>query len=288
MGGIQILIAIIIPTLLWVDLTNRYVWLVLLSTVGLGSVGLVDDYLKIFKNHKDGFRARYKFIVQIAVGVGLAVLFYRQFVGMDGFTKLSFPFSKDFLPNLGWLYFPLIVLVIVGTTNAVNLTDGLDGLAIGPMIIATLAYAVIAYVVGHAKFADYLNIVHVTGVGELTIFCGAVVGAGLGFLWFNSYPAQIFMGNFGSMSLGGALGALALATRHELVLILIGGVFFIETVSVILQVSSYRLTGRRIFRMAPLHHHFEEKGWSEPKIIVRFWIITIVLALIGLSTLKLR
>ncbi len=288
MGGIQILIACIIPTLLWADLTNKFIWLVILSTVGFGVVGFIDDYLKIRDKNSQGFRARYKLLVQTGAGLGMAMLFYYQFAGTPGLTQLSFPFFKNFLPDLGWIYFSIMVLVVVGTTNAVNLTDGLDGLAIGPIIIATMTYAIIAYVVGHAKFADYLNIIYVPGVGELAVFCGAIVGAGLGFLWFNSYPAQVFMGNVGSMSLGGALAAVAVATKHELVLVLVGGVFFIETVSVILQVASYRLTGKRIFRMAPLHHHFEEKGWSEPKIIVRFWILAIVLALIGLSTLKLR
>lgn len=288
MGGIQILIALIVPTLLWADLTNKYIWLVLLSTVGFGAVGFFDDYLKIFKNNKYGFRGRYKFIAQLCVGAALALLFYYQFAGTQGLTRLSFPFFKEYLPDLAWFYFLVVILVIVGTTNAVNLTDGLDGLAIGPMIIATATYAIIAYVVGNSLFADYLNIVYVKGVGELAVFCGAMVGAGLGFLWFNTYPAQLFMGNVGSMSLGGALGSVAVATRHEFVLILVGGVFFIETVSVIMQVASYKLTGKRIFMMAPLHHHFEEKGWSEPKIIVRFWILSIIFALIGLSTLKLR
>jgi phospho-N-acetylmuramoyl-pentapeptide-transferase len=288
MGGIQLLIALIVPTLLWADLTNKYIWLVLFSTVGFGAVGFADDYLKIIKKNGCGLKARYKLLIQTGVGVALALLFYHQFSDMPGLTRLSFPFFKNYLPDLSWAYFPLLVLVVVGTTNAVNLTDGLDGLAIGPMIIATMTYAVIAYVVGHSGFARYLNIVYVQGVGELAILSGSMVGAGLGFLWFNSYPAQLFMGNVGSMALGGALGAIAVATRHELVLILVGGLFFIETVSVILQVASYRLTGKRIFRMAPLHHHFEEKGWSEPKVIVRFWILAIILALIGLSTLKLR
>ncbi len=288
MGGIQILIAIIVPTLLWADLTNKYIWLVILSTLGFGAVGFVDDYLKITRKNSQGLRARYKLPVQTAVGVALALLFYHQFSSMPGLTRLSFPFFKNYLPDLGVFYFPLMILIVVGTTNAVNLTDGLDGLAIGPMIIATMTYAVIAYAVGHANFAEYLNVVYVHGAGELAIFCGAMVGAGLGFLWFNTYPAQVFMGNIGSMSLGGALAAIAVATRHELVLILVGGIFFIETVSVILQVASYRLTGKRIFRMAPLHHHFEEKGWSEPKVIVRFWTVAVILALIGLSTLKLR
>lgn len=288
MGGIQILIAMIVPTLLWADLTNKYIWLVLLSTVLFGALGFLDDYLKIARKDSRGLRARYKFTAQMAVGVALAILFYKQFSGMPGLTRLSFPFFKNYVPDLGFLYFPLMVLVVVGTCNAVNLTDGLDGLAIGPMIIASLTYAIIAYLVGHASFATYLNIVYVHGVGELAIFGGALAGAGLGFLWFNAYPAQVFMGNLGSMSLGGALGAVAVATRHELVLILVGGIFFIEALSVILQVGSYKLTGKRIFKMAPLHHHFEEKGWSEPKIIVRFWTLSIILALIGLSTLKLR
>jgi phospho-N-acetylmuramoyl-pentapeptide-transferase len=285
MGGVLILTAIVIPTLLWADLTNRYIWLTLLVTVGYGIIGFTDDLLKVRKKNSDGLSPRQKMFWQlfIALAVGLVLYSYAAFP-----TTLSVPFFKSLRPDLGWLYVPFAMLVIVGASNAVNLTDGLDGLAIGPVIIAAGTYLLFAYLVGHANLATYLQITGVPGAGELAVLCGAMVGAGLGFLWFNSYPAQVFMGDIGSLALGGAIGTIAVITKHEIVLVIVGGIFVMEALSVIAQVTSFRLYGKRIFRMAPIHHHFELKGWPEPKIIVRFWIISIILALIGLSTLKLR
>ena len=285
MGGALILIAIVVPTLLWADLTNLYVWLTLLVTIGYGIVGFTDDLLKVRKRNSDGLSARQKMFWQllIACGVGLALYSYPGFQ-----TTLTIPFFKTLRPDLGWIYVPFAMLVIVGASNAVNLTDGLDGLAIGPVIIAAGTYLLFAYLAGHANLANYLQITGVPGAGELSIVCGAMIGAGLGFLWFNSYPAQVFMGDVGSLSLGGAIGTIAVITKQEIVLVIVGGIFVMEALSVIAQVTSFRLYGKRIFRMAPIHHHFELKGWPEPKIIVRFWIISIILALIGLSTLKLR
>ncbi|MCK4507052.1 MAG: phospho-N-acetylmuramoyl-pentapeptide-transferase [Desulfuromonadales bacterium] len=285
MGGSLILFAIVLPTLLWADLTNMYVWLVLFVTVGYGIIGFVDDLLKIRKKNSDGLSARKKMFWQmlIAFGVGMILMVYPGFQ-----TTLAFPFFKSLNPDLGWFYVPFAMLVIIGASNAVNLTDGLDGLAIGPVIIAAGAYLLFAYVAGHATLSSYLQIDGVKGAGELSILCGAMVGAGLGFLWFNTYPAQVFMGDVGSLSLGGAIGTIAVITKQEIVLVIVGGIFVMEALSVIVQVASFRLYGKRVFRMAPIHHHFELKGWPEPKIIVRFWIISIILALIGLSTLKLR
>ncbi|MDD3801237.1 phospho-N-acetylmuramoyl-pentapeptide-transferase [Desulfuromonas thiophila] len=285
MGGTLILIAIVVPTLLWADLTNRYVWIALFVTVGYGVIGFIDDYKKVKWKNSDGLSARGKLLWQllIAAVAGLTLL---QGTGFS--THLSVPFFKGLNPELGLLYLGLILLVVVGSGNAVNLTDGLDGLAIGPMIIAAAAYLLFAYLAGNARLATYLQISGVPGAGELAILCGAMVGAGLGFLWFNSYPAQVFMGDVGSLSLGGALGIIAVIVKQELVLVIVGGIFVVEALSVIVQVASFRLLGRRVFRMAPLHHHFELKGWPEPKVIVRFWIISIVLALVALSTLKLR
>jgi phospho-N-acetylmuramoyl-pentapeptide-transferase len=285
MGGTLILAAIVLPTLLWADLTNVYVWVTLLVTVGFGAVGFVDDYRKVKKRNSDGLSARQKmfWLMTISLTAGIILYSYPSFR-----TTLAFPFFKSLVPNLGLFYIPFAMLVIVGTSNAVNLTDGLDGLAIGPMIIASGTYLIFAYLAGNAKLSEYLQISSVQGAGELTVLCGAMVGAGLGFLWFNSYPAQVFMGDVGSLSLGGALGTIAVITKQEIVLVIVGGIFVVEALSVIFQVTSFRLYGKRIFRMAPIHHHFELKGWPEPKIIVRFWIISIILALVALSTLKLR
>ncbi len=285
MGGTLILLAIVLPTLLWADLSNIYVWVTLLITVGFGAVGFMDDYRKIQHRSSDGLSAREKMLLLtlMAAGAGIILFLYPAFQ-----TTLAVPFFKDVAPDLGIFYIPFAVLVIVGASNAVNLTDGLDGLAIGPTIIASGTYLLFAYLAGNARLASYLQISSVQGAGELSVLCGAMVGAGLGFLWFNTYPAQVFMGDVGSLSLGGELGTIAVITKQEIVLVIVGGIFVIEALSVIFQVSSFRIYGRRIFRMAPLHHHFELKGWPEPKIIVRFWIISIILALVALSTLKLR
>jgi phospho-N-acetylmuramoyl-pentapeptide-transferase len=275
MGGALILFAIVLPTLLWADLSNLYVWLALLVTVGYGIIGFVDDLLKV--------RKKMFWQMLIAFGVGMILMTYPGFQ-----TTLAFPFFKGVNPDLGGFYVPFAMLVIIGASNAVNLTDGLDGLAIGPVIIAAGAYLLFAYVAGHATLSSYLQINNVKGAGELSILCGSMIGAGLGFLWFNTYPAQVFMGDVGSLSLGGAIGTIAVITKQEIVLVIVGGIFVMEALSVIVQVASFRIYGKRVFRMAPIHHHFELKGWPEPKIIVRFWIISIILALIGLSTLKLR
>ncbi|ORJ62464.1 phospho-N-acetylmuramoyl-pentapeptide-transferase [Geothermobacter hydrogeniphilus] len=285
MGGTLILFAIVLPTLLWADLTNYYVWVTLLVTIGYGAIGFVDDYRKIKLKNSDGLRPRQKMFWQLAVAAAAGGSLYL----LPSFeTTLAVPFFKGVKPDLGAFYILFAMVVIVGASNAVNLTDGLDGLAIGPMIIASATYLVFAYVAGHAKVAAYLQISSISGAGELAVLCGSMIGAGLGFLWFNSYPAQVFMGDVGSLSLGGALGTIAVITKQEIVLIIVGGIFVMEALSVIVQVTSFRLYGRRIFRMAPIHHHFELKGWPEPKIIVRFWIISIILALVALSTLKLR
>ena len=286
MGGTLILAAVTISCLLWNILTNAYVWILLLVTVGYGAIGFVDDYLKVVKQQSKGLTARAKIALQIALAALVGGLLYAS---PDFDTRVTIPFLKELSPNLGPGYIPFAVLVIVGASNAVNLTDGLDGLAIGPTIIAAGTYMVFAYVTGHAEIASYLQINHVSGSGEVAVFCGALAGAGLGFLWFNTYPAQIFMGDVGSLSLGAALGTVAVITKQEILLVLVGGLFVIEALSVIFQVGFFKVThGRRIFRMAPLHHHFELKGWAEPKVIVRFWIIAIALALLSMSTLKLR
>ncbi|MBI5183598.1 MAG: phospho-N-acetylmuramoyl-pentapeptide-transferase [Nitrospinae bacterium] len=290
MGGILIIISLFIPTILWADIKNIYILLIIFSTIGFGLIGFADDYLKVARKRSLGLGAKEKFVVQISIALCIAiVLIYLIPERASYATKLGIPFFKEVRPDIGLFYIPFVMLVVVGASNAVNLTDGLDGLAIGPIIIATAAYTAIIYVSGHYNFANYLDIQYVKGAGEVTIFCGAILGASLGFLWFNTYPAQIFMGNVGSLALGGALGTIAVISKHELILILIGGLFVIEALSVIMQVVYFKLSkGRRIFRMAPLHHHFEEKGWEEPKVIVRFWIIALVLALLALSTLKLR
>lgn len=285
MGGALILVAIIIPTLLWADLTNIYIWICLLVTAGYGAIGFIDDYLKVVRKNSDGISARQKMFWQLLIAAIAALsLYYSGLVE----THLSVPFFKNVNPDLGFFYIPFAMLVMVGASNAVNLTDGLDGLAIGPMIVGAGTFLLLAYLVGNANLARYLQITGVPGAGELSILCGAMVGAGLGFLWFNTYPAQVFMGDVGSLSLGGALGTIAVITKNEFVLVIVGGIFVVEALSVIVQVVSFRYWGRRVFRMAPIHHHFELKGWPEPKIIVRFWIISIILALVALSTLKLR
>jgi phospho-N-acetylmuramoyl-pentapeptide-transferase len=287
MGGFMVLLAVAAGTLLWADLTNRYVWAVLLVTIGFGAVGFADDYLKVSKYSPKGVPGKLKLALQVLIS-GAAALWIIAITRSPLDTSLAVPFFKDVLLDLGWLMLPFAALVMVGASNAVNLTDGLDGLAIVPVMIASASFALIAYLVGNAVFSNYLQIQHVPGSGELAVFCSALVGAGLGFLWFNAPPAMVFMGDTGSLSLGGALGAISVVTKHELVLAIIGGLFVLETVSVIVQVLSFKLTGRRVFRMAPLHHHFEQKGWAEQTIVIRFWIIAVILALAGLSTLKLR
>jgi phospho-N-acetylmuramoyl-pentapeptide-transferase len=286
MGGTLILFSIAVSTLLWTNLTNYYVWIVLWVTLSYGAIGFIDDYLMQVKKQNKGLTVRKKFLMQgiIAVITGILVLASPEFN-----TRVTVPFFKNISPDLGWGYVFFAALVIVGTSNAVNLTDGLDGLAIGPMIIAAVTYMLFAYVAGHVKIANYLQINYVSGCGEIAIFCGILAGAGLGFLWFNTYPAQVFMGDVGSLSLGAGLGTVAVITKQEILLVLVGGLFVMEALSVIFQVGFFKMTnGRRIFKMAPLHHHFELKGWPEPKVIVRFWIIAIALALISMSTLKLR
>lgn len=287
MGGALILVAIGIATLLWSDLSNRYVWVVLIVTMAFGLIGWVDDYKKLVKKDPEGLRSRYKYFWQSVFGLAAAIYLYKYASPVE--TRLIIPFVKDWGFQLGAVAFvTLTYLVIVGASNAVNLTDGLDGLAILPTVMVGSALGIFAYASGHIGFAKYLGIPYVAGVGEVVVFCGALAGAGLGFLWFNTYPAQVFMGDIGALALGAALGVIAVLTRQELILFIMGGVFVIETVSVILQVGSYKLTGKRIFRMAPLHHHFELKGWPEPRVIVRFWIITVILVLIGLASLKIR
>ena len=287
MGGALILVSIAISTLLWSDLSNHYVWTVLLVTVAFGAVGWVDDYRKVFEQNTVGLSARWKYFWQSLIGLTAAiVLYYTAQSPVE--TQYIIPFFKDVAVDVGVLYIVITYFMIVGFSNAVNLTDGLDGLAILPTVMVSGALGLIAYLAGHSEFSAYLNIPNVSGAGEIMIFAGALMGAGLGFLWFNTYPAQIFMGDVGALALGASLGVMAVISRHEIVLFIMGGIFVMETASVILQVASFKLTGKRIFRMAPLHHHFELKGWPEPRIIVRFWIITVMLVLFGLTTLKLR
>ena len=288
MGGLLIMIAVALPSLLWADLTNTFVWMVLVSTLLYGVIGFADDYLKITRKRSLGLTARQKFAAQFAVALllGLALLWMTR---LDLYsTQFSLPFFKKWTPDIGVFYVPWAMLVIVGAANAVNLTDGLDGLAIGTSLIASATYAILAYIAGHAKAAGYLDVPNVKGTGELAIICGAMVGASLGFLWFNCNPAQVFMGDVGSMALGGALGTVAVLIKQEVLLVFVGGLFVVEALSVILQVGSFRLRGKRIFRMAPIHHHFELSGWPEQKVVIRFWIVAILFALMGLSTLKLR
>jgi phospho-N-acetylmuramoyl-pentapeptide-transferase len=286
MGGILIIFAVVISTLLWTNLSDVYIWLVLLVTVGFGLIGLVDDYSKMAGKSSKGISGKKRLIAEIIIALFVSIILYMK----PGFNQqITIPFFKTVLPNLGWGYVLLCTFIIVGAANAVNLTDGLDGLAIGPVIICFATYILFAYFAGNVKVASYLQIPYVSGAGELAVFCGAIVGAGLGFLWFNSYPAEVFMGDVGSLSLGGALGAMAMMTKQEILLAIVGGIFVIETFSVIFQVGYFKMTGgKRILKMAPLHHHFELKGWAEPKVIVRFWIISILLALMAMSTLKLR
>jgi len=286
MGGILIIFAVVVSTLLWANLTVDYIWLILLVTVGYGLIGFIDDYYKLSGKSSKGVSGKKRLIAEIFIALFVSILLYIK----PGFnSQVTIPFFKTVLPNIGWGYVVLSTFIIVGAANAVNLTDGLDGLAIGPAIICFATYLFFAYFAGNVKVANYLQIPYVAGAGELAIFCGALVGAGLGFLWFNSYPAEVFMGDVGSLSLGGALGMMAIITKQEILLVIVGGIFVIETFSVIFQVGYFKLTqGKRIFRMAPLHHHFELKGWAEPKVIVRFWVISILLALMAISTLKLR
>ena len=285
MGGVVILTAILGSTLLWANLLNRYVWVVMLSTAGFGLIGMWDDWSKIRKRR--GLSARVKFLLQAVLALALLQIIFWQ-PRADWQPLLAIPFFKGWLVNLGWWWFPFAMLVVVGASNAVNLTDGLDGLAIGPIVMAGGAFGILAYLTGNFRAADYLKILNVRGAGEVTVFCAALIGAAVGFLWFNCHPAEVFMGDAGSLALGGAIGMLAVITKAELLLPLIGGIYVVEAASVILQVASFKLTGKRVFRMAPLHHHYELTGWAEPKIVVRFWIVSFALALLALTTLKLR
>jgi phospho-N-acetylmuramoyl-pentapeptide-transferase len=287
MGGLMILAGVLVSTLLWANLENHYVWIVLFVTVGFGAIGFYDDYLKVTKQSHKGFSGRSRLTIEaiIAVVACLAI----SYMATPGLAnKLALPFSKDLIINLGWFYVIFAAFVIVGAGNAVNITDGLDGLAIVPVMIAAGTFGFIAYLSGNAVFSNYLQIHFVPGTGELAVLCGALIGAGLGFLWFNAPPAQIFMGDTGSLALGGMLGTIAVAAKHEIVLAIVGGLFVLEILSVIIQVTSFKLTGKRVFKMAPIHHHFEQLGWTEPQVVIRFWIIAVVLALTGLATLKLR
>lgn len=287
MGGLMILLSVTISTLLWADLSNQYVWFALTVMIGFGMIGFVDDYMKLTKKNVKGLSGKKKLLWQILIAgfVGVGIVFSLP----DGlYDTLAIPFFKSVLLDLGFFFVPFAVLVMIGASNAVNLTDGLDGLAIVPVAIAAACFGLIAYLVGNAVYANYLQIHYVPGSGELAILCGALIGGAMGFLWYNAPPAMVFMGDTGSLSLGGVLGAIAVITKHELVLAIIGGLFVMETVSVMIQVSYFKMTGKRVFLMAPLHHHFEKHGWSEPTIVIRFWIIAVILALIGLSTLKLR
>ena len=287
MGGFLILLGVLSGTLLWADLTNSYVWVILFVTIGFGAVGFIDDFIKLRNRSSRGFPTKVKFLVEIALA--LAAGLWVISISDDSLSHgLALPFVKTVLVDLGWFFLPFAALVMVGASNSVNLTDGLDGLAIVPIMIAAISFALICYVVGNSVFSEYLQVHYVAGVGELAVFCAAMVGAGLGFLWFNAPPAMVFMGDTGSLSLGAALGAVAVMTKHELVLVIVGGLFVLETVSVIVQVASFKLTGNRVFQMAPLHHHYEKKGYAESTIVIRFWIVAVILALAGLATLKLR
>lgn len=288
MGGIFIILSAVISSILWADLKNPYIWITLFALTGTAIIGFYDDYIKTVKKNPEGISPKLKFTLQLVIAISISFLVIYVDKGTNS-TKLSFPFFKNLIFNLSYFYIVLAVFIIVGASNAVNLTDGLDGLATMPSVIAFGTFIIFAYVAGNVKFANYLQIIYVPGAGELAIFCGALVGAGLGFLWFNAYPASVFMGDVGSLSLGAALGTVAIIVKQEIVLAIVGGLFVLETISVILQVGFFKATkGKRLLKMAPIHHHFELKGWQEPKIIVRFWIISLVLALIALSTLKLR
>ena len=287
MGGLMIMAGVLVSALLWANLENHYVWIVLFVTVGFGAIGFYDDYLKVTKQSHKGFSGRSRLAIEAIIAVLACIaISYMATPGLA--NKLALPFSKELIFNLGWFYIVFAAFVIVGAGNAVNITDGLDGLAIVPVMIAAGTFGFIAYLSGNAVFSNYLQIHFVPGTGELAVICGALIGAGIGFLWFNAPPAQIFMGDTGSLALGGLLGTIAVAAKHEIVLAIVGGLFVLEIMSVIIQVASFKLTGRRVFKMAPIHHHFEQLGWTEPQVVIRFWIIAVVLALIGLSTLKLR
>ncbi len=287
MGGLMIMAGVLVSTLLWANLENPYVWIVLFVTVGFGAIGFYDDYLKVTKQSHKGFSGKSRLAIEAIIAAAACIAI--SYVEAPGLShKLALPFSKDLIFNLGWFYIIFAGFVIVGAGNAVNITDGLDGLAIVPVMIAAGTFGFIAYLAGNAVFANYLQIHFVPGTGELAVICGALIGAGIGFLWFNAPPAQIFMGDTGSLALGGLLGTIAVATKHEIVLAIVGGLFVLEIMSVIIQVVSFKLTGKRVFKMAPIHHHFEQLGWTEPQVVIRFWIIAVVLALVGLSTLKLR
>ena len=290
MGGLLILLAVFVPTLLWADLTNPNVWIAVVATAAFGAIGFFDDYLKVTRNSHHGLFARYKFLAQIlvALGVGVALLIMAAHEPPLYSTRLVFPFFKEWVPDLGWWYVPFAIVVLVAWTNAVNLTDGLDGLAISTFTVAAVTLTALTYVTGHSVFAHYLGFSFSAQIGELTVFCGALVGASLGFLWWNCHPADVFMGDVGSLALGGALGTIATLIKQELLMPVIGGVFVMEALSVVLQVGSFKLTGKRMFRMAPIHHHFELMGWKEPKIITRFLILAILCSLLSLTTLKLR
>ncbi len=287
MGGALILIAIAFSTLMWADLGNRYIWVILVVTLGYGIIGFIDDYRKVIKRNSDGLSAKAKYFWQSFIGF-FAVMFLYQTAVVPAETQFFVPFFKDVMIDMGWMYIVFSYFVIVGTSNAVNLTDGLDGLAIMPTVLVAGGLGIFAYLSGHVGFSEYLSIPYLPNAGELIVFCAALIGAGLGFLWFNTYPAMVFMGDVGALALGGALGVLAVLVRQEIVLVIMGGVFVMETLSVMIQVASFKMTGKRVFRMAPIHHHFELKGWPEPRVIVRFWIITVILVLVGLATLKLR
>jgi phospho-N-acetylmuramoyl-pentapeptide-transferase len=287
MGGVMILGGMVIATLLWARLDNGYVWIVLLVTVGFGLIGFADDYAKVTKQSHLGVSGRVRLGLGLLIGLGAAV--WASALQPEGLSQgIAIPFYKDTLVNAGLMFFPFAMLVIAGSANAVNLTDGLDGLAIMPVMIAAASLGIIAYVVGRTDFTEYLQLNYVPGTGEIAVIAAAIIGGGLGFLWYNAPPAMVFMGDTGSLALGGALGAIAVAAKHEIVLAIIGGLFVLEAVSVIVQVASYKLTGKRVFRMAPIHHHFEQKGWHEPTIVIRFWIIALILALVGLASLKVR
>jgi len=287
MGGLMIMAGVLVSALLWANLANRYVWVVLLVTVGFGAIGFYDDYLKVTKQSHKGFSGRSRLAIEALIaGIACVAIASISTPGLS--NKLALPFSKELLFDLGWFFVVFGAFVIVGAGNAVNITDGLDGLAIVPVMIAAGTFGFVAYLAGNAVFANYLQIHFVPGTGELSVICGALIGAGLGFLWFNAPPAQIFMGDTGSLALGGLLGTIAVATKHEFVLAIVGGLFVLEILSVIIQVVSFKLTGKRVFRMAPIHHHFEQLGWTEPQVVIRFWIVSVILALMGLATLKLR
>ncbi len=287
MGGLIILCAVLVSSILWANLSSSYVWVVLMVTIGFGMIGFYDDYLKVTAASHKGFSGKMRLALEFMIAFSACYVIMKS--GYAPFSSsLTFPFFKDVLLNLGWFFIPFGAFVIVSAGNAVNLTDGLDGLAIVPVMIAAASFGMIAYLSGNAIFSDYLQIHFVPGTGEIAVLCGAIIGAGLGFLWFNAPPAAIFMGDTGSLALGGMIGATAVATKHEIVLVIIGGLFVVEALSVIIQVASFKMTGKRVFRMAPIHHHFEKKGWTESQVVIRFWIISVLLALIGLATLKLR